>query len=176
MKQEQVYPFTFIYRGKKTTLLWVSGELGDYFKMTDDRVLYQSKCIQDAKCEFDSLPFQIEWSESETIDFDMFWKEINALNVGNATDESACKVLLSGWNFIEDMMRTFSLNYSYKELDKTLIDKTYKKIFYGNNIQAVTPENSGYMPLWGNEELINLRLTLLKVWEEIGYITKLWNT
>lgn len=169
-----VYPYTFTYKCKMHTLLWVSSDKGDKFVTKDKNVLYIADDIQDAKKIFADLPFNIIWSDAATIDFDMFWNELDNLNTKNPADEKTCEVILNGWNFIEDVLRTFSLDDLHEKLSDLQLNKAYKKFFYGNNIEAVTPNGYSYNPLWEKDEILILREKLTYVWDEIGKKTKLW--
>lgn len=173
-QEKNIYPYTFIYKCKAHTLLWESSSKGDVFLTKDNNIPYIADDIQDAKKIFSELPFNIIWSDAATMDFDMFWKELNDLNIKKPSDEKTCDVILNGWNFIEDLIRTFSLDGLREKLTDLQLNKAYKKIFYGNNIEAVTPNDYSYNPLWEEEEILILREKLAYVWDEIGKKTKLW--
>lgn len=168
-----LYPYTYAYLGKLSTLLWAPSGAGDIFLRDCDGALCSAGNIEDAKVLFGKLPNSISWDEVAFVDFDSFWREIDRLNENTSADEDACAVILAGWNFIEDVLRTYSFNDLRDELNEVQVNKAYKKIFYGSNIDAVTPEGSSYNPEWDKAELEILKSSLRRVWKEIGARTNL---
>ncbi len=168
-----LYPYTYAYLGKLSTLLWAPSDTGDCFLRDHDGALYSAGNIEDAKVLFGKLPKSISWDEAAFVDFDSFWREIDRLDEKTSTDENACAVILAGWNFVEDILRTFAFDGLRDELNEEQVNKAYKKIFCGNNMDALTPRGSSYSPEWDKAELEILKSSLRKVWKEIGARTNL---
>jgi hypothetical protein len=107
---------------------------------------------------------KVHWAEYSEIDFDKFWLLLKNLKVKRASSIKTCSVLLDGWNFIEDMGRTFNLKKNMKKLRSRLLNKAYKKLFYGCNLQSVTLEGKSYNPLWKQEEISAMHTELRAIW------------
>lgn len=168
-----IYPYLFIYNRIPHTLLWESNEKGDKF-LTNNNTLYVADDIKNAKEKFSNLPFNIIWTDVAIIDFDLFWIKIRSLNTKEETNEKDCSLILNGWNFIEDILKAFFLKDLLEILSDPKLNKAYKKFFYGNNIEAVTPKECSYNPIWEDDEISIIQVNLSYVWNEIGKKTKLW--
>ena len=163
-----IYPYTYIYNGKLRTLLWSSSEKdnSDIFLCSNDGNLYKAKGINDAKSKFESLGFEINWNDGGLVDFDKFWSIVKRLAFSSKTED--CQVVLDGWNFIEDMVRTYSLHSLREKLDDLNTNIAYKKIFYVADIEAFKLVSEEFIPQWSENELSKLESDLLYVWSEIG--------
>jgi len=125
------------------------------------------------KRKLGALEAKIHWTEYAEINFDKFFTVLRNLRTGKASTTKTCHVLLNGWNFIEDMGRTFNLKKELKRLRSKLLNKAYDKIFYGCNLPAVTPEGKSYSPLWSREEIAAMRTEFRVIWKlfrKQGYI------
>jgi hypothetical protein len=172
--KNSVYPYAYSYKGKCGYLLWGSNGDGDVFKKHQDKLILSVGDFEEAKKIFAGLSFAIKWDEAAIIDFDVFWKILSGLGSGSIIDETACEVMLNGWNFIEDLIRTFALDALREKLHEPQLNKVYEKFFYGCNIAAVTPSRCGYTPLWQPQEVLMLRARLADVWDELGGKSGLW--
>ena len=85
------------------------------------------------------------------------------LKVGRASSIKTCAVLLEGWNFIEDMGRTFNLKKEMKGLHSKTLNKSYQKLYHGTKLLA--PHGKLYSPLWLQEEIRMLRAEFSAIWK-----------
>ena len=60
-----------------------------------------------------------------------------------------CNEFLAAWNLLADISRSIDGGFD-TDCDRT--KKIYFKIFYGNNLPAITPKGEHYIPLWSNRE------------------------
>jgi hypothetical protein len=60
-----------------------------------------------------------------------------------------CKEFLSAWNLFTNISRSVGGNF---DADRDRTRKIYDKLFWGNNLSAVTPEGKCYIPLWSRDE------------------------
>lgn len=171
---EMLYPYTFRYKNQSKTLLWGACDGGDCFYCMDNGSLYQASDIQDAKFKFEGLISNIVWDEGATVDFDLFWNELENLNEEKSLNEDQCETILNCWNFIEDLLRTYNADNLKRLLKNDLLSKAYDKLFYGNNMEAVTPEGKSYSPLWTKAEITELNSVFTIVWNELGDKSGLW--
>ena len=109
------------------------------FLKTDDLLRYASSL---------NLPIKAEEPILHDLDFVASWlKTKNAETVD-------CDIFLAAWNLFDDVSRSVGGNFN---ADHKLTAKIYEKLFWGNNIPAVTPEGEHYEPTWTNQELMIMR-------------------
>lgn len=170
----EMYPYCYIYKGKKIFLVWQTKEDDqDTFELDSNNRLILSKSEHGLRDLLGPKSKRVKWSEGAEIDFDHFWDALRRLKVGRSSSTKTCKILLDGWNFIEDLARTIGLTQEMKRLHSPLLNKVYDKLFYGNNLPAVTPEGKSYSPLWLREEIISFRKEFHSIWKILkksGYI------
>ncbi len=65
-----------------------------------------------------------------------------------------CDEFLAAWNLFADVSRSIDGGFN---VDRERTRKIYSKIFYGNNLPAITPEGEHYIPRWSNREKRILR-------------------
>lgn len=173
-KSIEMYPYCYSYKGKKRFLVWQTKEDDqDTFKLDRDNRLISSKSEHGLRSLLGTESKELKWSEGAEIDFDFFWNALRRLKVDKSSSAKTCKILLDGWNFIEDLARTFGLTEEMKRLHSPLLNKVYDKLFYGNNLPAGTPEGKSYSPLWLLEEIISIRKEFRSIWKILtksGYI------
>jgi hypothetical protein len=167
-----MYPYAYIYKGKKTVLIWQTNGR-DTFKMISPKRLLQTPTVMNMKRFLRSESANVHWSEYTEIDFDKFWIALKNLRSNRSSSSKTCSVILGGWNFIEDMGRTFNLKKEMKRLRSKQMDKAYEKVIYGCNLPTVTPKSKFYRPLWTTAEIRSLRTEHRAVWQSFrsqGYI------
>ncbi len=167
-----MYPYAYIYRGQRTILIWQSNNI-DTFKITSDSRLLQYRTLSTMKRKLKTAAAKIHWAEYAEIDYHKFFTALKNLRAEKASSAKTCYALLEGWNFIEDMSRTFNLKKDLKRLRSRLLNKSYEKLFYGCNLPSVTPEGKSYSPLWTTEEISAMRAEFRAIWATLrkkGYI------
>jgi hypothetical protein len=165
-RNTEKYPYCYIYKGKKRFLVWQTKEDDqDTFKLDRDNRLISSRSEHGLRSLLGTESKQLKWSEGAEIDFDRFWNALGRLKVGRSSSARTCIILLDGWNFIEDLARTIGLTEEMKRLHSPLLDKVYDKLFYGNNLPAVTPEGKSCSPLWLREEIVSFRKEFHSIWK-----------
>ncbi len=159
-----LYPYAYIYRNRKTILLWETSEKPDSFKLDMNGKLIQSSSIGELEKRLPKHMKNVHWGECAEINFDKFWIALRNLRKDRASSPKTCEILLDGWNFIEDMGRTFQQDTIMKRLKTKVLNKAYDKIFTGNNLHAVTPNGRSYSPLWIKSEMKAIRTSFKDVW------------
>lgn len=107
--------------------------------------------------------FLLIWEESADINFDNFWISLNNLRERRASTSNTCTTLLNGWNFLEDLGRTFNIAQVKSVLSTSILQKIYEKLFYGCNIGAENLQKT-YSPLWTRQEINEIRKKMRLVW------------
>ena len=72
-------------------------------------------------------------------------------------DTVDCKTFLEAWNLFDDFSKTIGGNF---DADQKKTQKIYNKLFWGNNLPAVTPEGEHFEPIWTKRELKIMREVL----------------
>ena len=167
------YPYMYVYKGKKTFLLWQGENQQNCFMRNSNNLLVSAGSLVRLKRLVPRKNNNIKWSEHGELDLDSFWRALKHLKKGRASSKRTCNILLNGFNFIEDMLRTFDLKEAEKKLHVPLLDKAYKKLFWGSNLPSITPNEKSYHPLWLQREISILNSEFKAVWQTIrkkGYI------
>ena len=60
-----------------------------------------------------------------------------------------CNEFLAAWNLFADVSRSIGGNF---DADREFTADIYDKLFWGNNLPAVTPEGQCYIPFWSETE------------------------
>ena len=68
-----------------------------------------------------------------------------------------CDIFLAAWNLFDDVSHSVGGSF---DTNRKLTAKIYDKLFWGNNIPAVTPEGEHYEPTWTKRELKIMREVL----------------
>ena len=170
--QFQLYPYGYTYKGKRIYLIWASAEDGkDFFVLDRDRRLMKGQTPEGviARSGFDRDEIDIE--DPEIMDFDHFWRALRGLKENRASYPKTCDVLLKGWNFLEDLARTFSREEKLKVLKSPRISKAYDKLFWGTHI--LRPEDGEqWHPYWSVAEIRILKDCLKKAWHQFPELTE----
>lgn len=161
----EMYPYEYCFRGNSTILIWrTTDSEGDSFLLDENKQLIASSYIEDFSKILGNDFNKVHWNEKSYINFDKFWTSLKNLKVGKSSSKLTCIRLLDGWNFIEDILHTFSMENEIKKLKTPTLNEVYKKIFHGNNLPSITPEGKSYSPLWTQNEIKEVRGTFLEIW------------
>jgi len=68
-----------------------------------------------------------------------------------------CAKVLEAWNIFADIaVSVGSRGTSFRNIDSRVLWPIYDKLFWGNNLPAVTPKGKRYVPEWSPDELGSL--------------------
>ncbi|MFO0589781.1 MAG: hypothetical protein U0441_19735 [Polyangiaceae bacterium] len=71
-----------------------------------------------------------------------------------------CSEALAAWNLFGDVARSLpKACVGFSELDRAH-SEIYEKLFFGNNLAAITPAGAHYAPTWSEKEVAALLATL----------------
>lgn len=169
----EMYLCSYIFKKERISLIWISDNGNDRFKLNEEKTILFSKSEEKLKEMLGEESEKVNWIEDSVINFDKFWTALRNLRINRASSINTCNLLLDGWNFIEDLLRTFGLDNEMKSLRTPLLNKAYEKLFCGCNLPSVTPEGKSYSPLWTYEEILVLRKEFRVIWKILrknGYI------
>jgi hypothetical protein len=167
----QLYPFSYIYKGKKTMLLWQASEKNDEIEETF-RLNAKKEIIEfNSKKELEEIlgceAKRVRWDGFAEVNFDKFWIALKNLRIGRASSTKTCTLIFNGWNIIDDLLRTIGLKETKEMLNIKRLKKIYQKLFYGCNLPSVTPEGCSYNPLWTRKEIHLMRKELKRKWSYV---------
>jgi hypothetical protein len=161
----EMFPYAYVIKGRRTILVWqTSSEAPDSFKLDSKGSLVSGKTEQELKKILGAESKKVKWSDVAELNFDKFWNSLRNLRLGRASSKRTCKLLLDGWNFLEDLGQTFGLNKELENLRTPLLNKVYDKLFSGSNLPSMTPEGRSYSPHWSQDEIYSLRKEFKKIW------------
>lgn len=149
-------------------LAWENRETGgDIFKkdmITGGLIICES--ISELKARL-NLEYESKFCEEVSeINFDKFWIYVRNMRNGKSSSTKVCNVLLDGWNFIEDLIRTNGKESDLLRLKTPVLNNVYKKLFHGNNLPSVTPEGETYHPVFRRKEISIFRQEIKWAWQE----------
>jgi hypothetical protein len=84
-------------------------------------------------------------------------------------DAVDCVQFLLGWNLFGDVATAFG--QPLRDRDATA-NRAYSKLFWANNLPAVTPVGRYYEPVWKTTELVRMRQVLSRGLEQFRNATK----
>jgi hypothetical protein len=99
-------------------------------------------------------------------DMDRFRKTLARLRPLRLASTRTCRILLEGWNILEDMACTLHIPFDLPYTDASLLAVS-EKLFYGNNLAAWNPEGEIYHPWIRSRERKAMRRHLRELWREI---------
>jgi hypothetical protein len=149
------YIFPYQLSNEVRYLIWVSDDADskrDHF-ITDPQGMISAfaslQALEGCAAE-KSLPLLTQSSVAPlALDLIVEWLSANG-------ELPECGVLLNAWNAFSDAANSAQRESAFSKLN--LSNKhLYNKIFWGNNLPAVTPEGEHYDPIWVDEELNALR-------------------
>lgn len=166
--KKQYYPLLYHLNNKNRYLIW---EMNDG---SEDTLFINPKSNKIAI--FSKLKFLkqyakknniriIDYSEPLLHDLDSTLKWLNNKSKSNID----CETILTAWNFFIDMANSFELDNKELQAYRKNAPKAYKiytKVFYGNNLPSITPDDKLYMPKWKRKELELIRRVLLFGFQE----------
>jgi len=149
--ERNYYPTSFRIDGQLLYLIWYSTDWYDGVLKSDNNVVLVFKDLKQLKGFANDAHLRlVNDTELALHDFDAIAKWIDKPR-GIEVD---CNLFLSAWNLIDDLRS--SLGLKLKKEDK-MTRKIYGKLFWGNNLPAVTPPGEIYIPSWSGRELFRIK-------------------
>ncbi|MCL2817166.1 MAG: hypothetical protein FWD39_02110 [Clostridiales bacterium] len=144
-----------LYAGTKNFCIWYSDDKDGLFCNEDKKIL----CFSDKASALHYLSVKnlclYEYDPDEEIvlyDFDKLKTWINS-------DDSTvnCREMLNFWNIFTDI--AYSTGKKFKgDKRENLISLIYDKLFWGNNLPAVKPEDEeDFIPIWDKKQIKTMK-------------------
>ena len=143
------YPFVFIINKKEYYCAWYSNNKDGFLTECNKIKVFNTKDLLFDYAKENNIQFNDEEGIARfSIDFALNWLKDKNLDID-------CDYFLNFWNNISDLAYSVGENF-YGDLKKAQINKVYDKLFFCNNLPAITPKNKNYYPTWDTAEKIIL--------------------
>lgn len=156
--------------GHDYLLLWQDG--GDapdkYIANPETKQFLLAGTLGELSGKARELGIQVADQEPTPVDLDKVFRVLAALRPNRRSSLRTCQLLLDGWNTLEDMAHSVDVPLPKASVDEPeSLRMAYEKLFYGNNLPSVTPEEESYNPLFSSEERREMRNYLRRLWQAI---------
>ncbi len=167
-----IYPYVVHYKSKDIYLLWQTSYEGDCFLLSDKKKIFLSDNKEEVDAFMENIDRTLNWQEAGEIDLELFFSCVKKIAPGISTSEEENSILIDGWNFLDDIYSTLESEVGSLLFNETL-NRAYNKIFYGNNLPSVTPDNCKYEPIWLAHEVSELNKAFTKIFSDVSEILHL---
>jgi hypothetical protein len=140
------FPLHYRLQGQERYLIWITNE-NDSVAVDSNGSVPSFRDLAEPSKYSDSRNYRLETDEPVLHDLD--WVKTWITSPIAKVD---CEEALNTWNLFRDVAASFPNKVAaLEELDSDL--PIYDKLFWGNNLPAVTPPGERYVPEWSPEEI-----------------------
>lgn len=153
MKNSPNYIVEWLIGGNSCYLIWHDGgaDKDTYLtSMSIEQNLLSSKSLRGLHDLARAHGLDLNEKPAHIIDLDAAIEIVKDFEAGRKLEEKQCHLLLDVWNGLDDVSRSVNISLLPRG------DKLYKKLFWGNNLPAVTPAGQKYSPRLTVGEMHNL--------------------
>ena len=148
------FPLLYRLNGEDSYLLWISNDNDAVETNAMGRVL-AFKDSQGLAAYAAAKHYVLESEEPKRHDLDWVARWLGTTDMPVDCDNALC-----AWNLFGDVARSVpGSDGTFAELDRRL-GEIYDKLFWGNNLPAMTPEGCHFEPEWSGEEITELAMVL----------------
>jgi hypothetical protein len=144
------YVVNFVYLSKKQYCVWYTNDV-DGLMVKGNQVL----CFDDVNC-------LKSYCYEHKIELDLDDDYVDSYDTGTIFDWLNGKTpgfdyvnLLNFWNMTSDVAKSVSVDF-YGDTNGIVLD-VYRKVFYANNIPVLKKNGEDFIPIWEEEELLELK-------------------
>jgi hypothetical protein len=112
-------------------------------------------------------PGSVDWPYDYMVDMDEITRALLELIPGEEIPTKTCKLILGGWNFLDDLLHTMDMPRTYEEQNSEDINHSYERIFWGNNLEALTPSSESWHPEFSKDEIISVQGLFFSILETL---------
>lgn len=146
-KYEYVDILRFIFIDCEKYLIWHNDDKGnDVIEIRNNKIL-----------TFDTLESAEEFAGNDCECWEYDFSELEKFVYAHDKNFN-CKIILDFWNIFNDIVYSFGEKIPDERTRRS--DRCYNKLFWGNNLPAVTPDGEKYVPLFTRKERNNIRKIL----------------
>jgi hypothetical protein len=152
MEVREYYPCQVLLHGTATFLIWYAAEQ-DGFAIDGKGRLVTAADLESLLVRAHAMNITFRETRPAQYNFDV----ILSWCARPAPAGVDCKAFLDVWNFLDDLAATDEEKHeSWIRLSRAA-DNCYDKLFWGNNLPAVTPPGEHFVPTWRLDELATIR-------------------
>ena len=142
---------------KNYYLLWMNGAAETDFFVCNPKSknIIVAENISELNSIANELEFELSNEAVANINMSELLRLLKTID-GRPISTKTASYLLEGWNCLEDVARSAQINFQDLSGGKDL-SGIYEKLFYGNNLPAVTPSKTTYHPVFSKSERRALR-------------------
>jgi hypothetical protein len=142
------FPLLFRLRGEERFLIWMSGDT-DSVMMAEDGYIPSFATVDALRGYANVKGWEIEGETPVLHDLDRV-----AAWVAEPVDAVNCVEVLNAWNLFADICATVNAprNTNFEKLNSQS-SALYDRVFWGNNLPAVTPKGERFVPTWTRDEI-----------------------
>lgn len=145
METREYYPCRVLLNGESRLVAWYTNDIDGFLRDSAGRLVVVE----------DVAAFGVRLEEAEPADYDF-----DGIRSWCASPDVAmvdCSAILNAWNFLDDLARLHvGGDGPYVRVSREAAT-VYDKLFWGDNLAAVTPPGERYIPVWSPEELLTIR-------------------
>lgn len=146
-KYEYVNILRFIFSDGEKYLIWHNDDKGkDVVEIVGSKILV-----------FDTLEKAEEYAGNDCECREYDFSELERF-IHSHDKYFNCKLILDFWNIFNDIVYSFGEKIPDERTKRS--DRCYNKLFWGNNLPAVTPDGCEYEPVFTRKERKNIRRIL----------------
>jgi len=131
--------------GKHSFLIWYSGDIDGVIINSENEILSFNDDVSILKYA-KNLSMSVDLDDPAFHNLELIENWLKSSKI----QELDCNEVLASWNLFDDIFRSINLEFSTKS---KLENQVYDKLFWGNNLPAVTPKGKKYEPIWSKEEI-----------------------
>jgi hypothetical protein len=148
------FPLLYRLNGQDCYLIWNSNDndtvetdaLGHVLTFKDSQTMAAYAAAKQ---------YALETEEPKLHDLDWVAQWLTTTDIPVNCDDALC-----AWNLFGDVARSIpQAGESFEQLDRRF-GEVYNKLFWGNNLPAMTPEGCHFEPEWSSDEITELAIVL----------------
>jgi len=147
MDERKYYLCELLLDRRRLYVVWYSGEVDGLVRLKDGNIASFAAELQvRAFCRENGLSIML--APSAVYDFDKMAMWCDSPASGSIEPTA----FLNAWNMLEDAHGS-RLDAHLHDISPQRAGKIYDKLFFANNLPAVTPRGASYEPIWSEGEI-----------------------
>lgn len=160
----ELYPYVITWLGQKTILVWQTVEAGkDGFKFISRNRLMTAKSRDELEDILGEQVSNVVWDEIAEIDLDAFQTSVSRLRPQTIFAPEIWNLFLDGWNFFEDIAKTFGNTKLSERLRTPEMDEIYRKIFHCDRPLSAEAKNKTIQPILSKAEIERFKTEMMDI-------------
>ena len=147
MDERKYYLCELLFDRRRLYVVWYSDEVDGLVRLKDGKIAsFADERQARAFCRENGISIMLEPPAVYDFDKVAMWCDSPASGSIEPT------AFLNAWNMLEDA-RGLRLDAHLPEISSQRAGKIYDKLFFANDLPAVTPRGASYEPIWSEGEI-----------------------